>query len=622
VIFEAAPEAGGWLRYGIPEYRLPREVLQREVGYLTRLGVEIRYNSPIGKGATIDDLLTRDGFAAVFLGVGTQDSIRLPVPGAEAAGVLWGVEYLKEVNSTSESPTRGKRVTVIGGGNVAMDVARVARRQGAASVTLIALESAEELPASPWEVAEARAEGGACLQRLGVKQILSQNGQVTGLELRAVERVFDEAGRFAPTYFDDRLSTREADVVIMAIGQKADLKFITAADGINLTPRGLIEADPDTLATSRAGVFAGGDVVTGPWIAIGAVAAGREAAISIGRYLNGLDLKADREAPLRPIQDGNWNPIPANQPKTAREPMPELDQAEWRKGFKEINLGFTEAQAQAEAARCINCGACSECMQCVEACQAGAIAHEQQPRTQTLEVGAVILAPGFKTFDAKLKPEYGYGRYPNVITSLEFERLLSATGPCAGHVRRPSDQAEPKRIAWIQCVGSRDASIGREYCSYVCCMYAAKQSIIAKEHDHGVSPTIFFIDFRAQGKGFDRYYERARDEHGVRLIRSMISRVTEDPRTHNLELTYVDEDGHIRLEEFDMVVLSVGLTPIPPRSWRRLQHRHRPMGLVKAPLKVKPAGRGFIPAASSSRPRTSPKPWARPRRRRGRRPHS
>ena len=133
VIFEAAPEAGGWLRYGIPEYRLPREVLKREVDYLQRLGVKIHYNSPIGAGRTINDLLTRDGFNAVFLGVGTQDSIRLPVPGAEAAGVLWGVEYLKEVNSTGVSPTQGKRVAVIGGGNVAMDVARVARRQGAAA---------------------------------------------------------------------------------------------------------------------------------------------------------------------------------------------------------------------------------------------------------------------------------------------------------------------------------------------------------------------------------------------------------------------------------------------------------------------------------------------------------
>ena len=142
-------------------------------------------------------------------------------------------------------------------------------------------------------------------------------------------RVFDEQGRFAPTYFEDHLSSREADVVIMAIGQKADLKFITAADGIKLTPRGLIEAEADTLATSREGVFAGGDVVTGPWIAIGAVAAGREAAISIERYLEGQDLKTDREAPLRPIDPGNWNPIPSGQPKAAREHMPELPQAEW-----------------------------------------------------------------------------------------------------------------------------------------------------------------------------------------------------------------------------------------------------------------------------------------------------
>jgi heterodisulfide reductase subunit A-like polyferredoxin len=566
VILEAAPEAGGWLRYGIPEYRLPRDVLRREVNYLQRLGVEIRYNSPIGAGNSINDLLTRDGFAAVFIGVGAQDSVRLPVLGAEAAGVLWGVEYLKAVNSTGESPTQGKRVVVIGGGNVAMDVARVARRQGAIQVTLVALESPAELPASPWEVEEARAEGIEILHRWGVKQILSQGGQVTGLELKAVERVFDEQGRFAPTYSEAQTTTRDADVVIMAIGQKANLKFLTAADGIDLTPRGLIAADPDTLATSREGVFAGGDVVTGPWIAIGAVAAGREAAISIDRYLQGQDLKADRQAPFRPIRDGNWNPIPPDQPQVRRESMPELPRDQWTKSFKERNLGFTEAQAQREAERCINCGACSECMQCVEACKAGAIAHEQTPQTQTVEVGALILSPGFRTFDPNLKPEYGYGRYANVVTSLQFERLLSATGPGGGHVKRPSDGTDPKKIAWIQCVGSRDASIGREYCSYVCCMYAAKQSLIAKEHDHRVEPTIFFIDFRAQGKGFDRYYERARDVHGVRLIRAMISRVAEDPRTHNLELNYVDEDGHSQMEEFDMVVLSVGLKPHPATS--------------------------------------------------------
>ena len=173
------------------------------------------------------------------------------------------------------------------------------------------------MPASPWEVEEATAEGIDIIHRWGVKQILTRGGRVTGLELKAVARVFDEEGRFAPTYFEDRISTREADVVIMAVGQKANLKFITAADGIALTPRGLIAADPETLATSREEVFAGGDVVTGPWIAIGAVAAGREAAISIDRYLNGLDLTADREPRLRPLKDGHWTPIPPDSPKRA-----------------------------------------------------------------------------------------------------------------------------------------------------------------------------------------------------------------------------------------------------------------------------------------------------------------
>ena len=562
VIFEAAPEAGGWLRYGIPEYRLPREVLGREVDYLKRLGVKIHYNSPIGAGRTINDLLTRDGFNAVFLGVGAQDSIRLPVPGAEAAGVLWGVEYLKEVNSTGESPTQGKRVVVIGGGNVAMDVARVARRKGAASVTLIALESPEELPASPWEVEEAKVEGIEIAHRFGVKQILSQNGKVTGLELKAVERVFDEQGRFAPAYFEDQVSTREADVVIMAIGQKTNLKFITPADGIKLTPRGLIEADASTLATSREGVFAGGDVVTGPWIAIGAVAAGREAAISIDRHLNGLDLKADREAPLRPIEPGNWNPIPTNQPKAPREHMPEMPPVEWAKSFKEINLGFTEAQAQAEAARCINCGLCSECMQCVAACQAGAVDHSMKPETKEINVGAVIMTPGYQVFSPVKCDSYHYSSYPNVVTSLEFERILSASGPFAGHLVRPSDHKEPKKIAWLQCVGSRDVKY-HTYCSSVCCMYAIKEAVISKEHaPYPLDTAIFFMDMRTFGKDFELYYNRAEQEHGVRFIRSRIHSIDALPGD-DLQIRYADESGAEQREVFDMVVLSAGMEVSP-----------------------------------------------------------
>ena len=204
-----------------------------------------------------------------------------------------------------------------------------------------------------------------------------------------------------------------------------------------------------------------------------------------------------------------------------------------------------------------------KCRACEKFCFAQIIDFSQTDTERDLEVGAVILAPGFKIFDAHLEPEYGYGRYANVITSLEFERCLAATGPYGGHVLRPSDGAEPRKIAWIQCVGSRDAGCDRQYCSAVCCMYATKQAIIAREHDARVEPTVFFIDLRAQGKGFDRFYEQAREVYGVRYLRSMVSRVTQDPRTHNLEVTYVDEDSRIQTEEFDLVVLSVGLNPHP-----------------------------------------------------------
>jgi len=201
------------------------------------------------------------------------------------------------------------------------------------------------------------------------------------------------------------------------------------------------------------------------------------------------------------------------------------------------------------------------CRACEKFCQNEAINFDQQERVLTLDVGAVILAPGFDLAPGDIRPELGYGRYANVLTSLEFERLLSASGPTTGRVQRPSDGAEPKRVAWIQCVGSRDPSLGRDYCSYVCCMYATKQSLLAKEHMEGLDAAIFFMDIRAQGKGFDRYYERAKGQQGVRYVRSMISRVLEDPATGNLEVQYLDEADQEMAETFDLVVLSLGMAP-------------------------------------------------------------
>jgi heterodisulfide reductase subunit A len=200
-----------------------------------------------------------------------------------------------------------------------------------------------------------------------------------------------------------------------------------------------------------------------------------------------------------------------------------------------------------------------KCRACEKFCPTEAIDFSQTDQVLTLEVGSVILAPGFQAFDARLRPEYGYGRYPNVLTSLELERMLSASGPTHAHIQRPSDGAEPEKIAWIQCVGSRDPAHARPYCSSVCCMYATKQAIIAQEHNAKTQTTIFFIDLRAHGKGFEAYYQRAKAHHQIRYLRAMVSRVTQNPRTHNLVLSYVDEANRIQTEEFNLVVLSIGM---------------------------------------------------------------
>ena len=203
-----------------------------------------------------------------------------------------------------------------------------------------------------------------------------------------------------------------------------------------------------------------------------------------------------------------------------------------------------------------------KCGACQKACKAGAIDYSQQDEELTLAVGSIVVAAGSKIAPTALRPEYGHGRYPNVVTSLEFERILSASGPYGGHVKRPSDGRAPKRVAWLQCVGSRDDSVERGYCSAMCCMYAVKEAVIAREHAKEVEPTVFYMDMRSYGKDFDKYVERAEQQYGVRLVRARVPEIREDPKTRNLVLRYAGEQG-ARAEEFDMVVLSCGFVPPP-----------------------------------------------------------
>ena len=202
---------------------------------------------------------------------------------------------------------------------------------------------------------------------------------------------------------------------------------------------------------------------------------------------------------------------------------------------------------------------CVNCMKCVDACKVGAINHDEKPQELNLQVGAVIIATGTKPFDPIIKPEFGYKNYQNVVTSIEYERILSASGPFNGKIIRISDKKPPKKIAWVHCVGSRDTSIGKGYCSAMCCMYTAKEAIISKEHDSNIEPTIFYIDVRSFGKDFDTYINRAKKEYGLNYVRSRISEIVEEPNSKDLIIKYEDDSGEFKQERFNMVVLSVGL---------------------------------------------------------------
>jgi heterodisulfide reductase subunit A-like polyferredoxin len=566
-IFEKLPSPGGMLRSGIPEYRLPRDVLDGEIEFIQSLGVEIRTNTPVGKDVSIEELFSQ-GFEALFIASGAYKDLRLEIPGEDNEGIIPGLVFLGMINS-GQGVQVGARTAIIGGGNVAIDAARSALRSGAEEVTILYRRSREEMPANDEEIEEALSEGIE-IQYLTAPSEIIPKGK-GGVEVRCIRMRLgepDETGRRRPIPIEGSEFSVEVDTVVPAIGQAPDLAFVSPEMGIELTEGGRLRVDPTTLQTSRKGIFAGGDAVTGPAYAIEAVAAGREAAISIHRFLNGEDLKEGREPSSweRPSADD----LLAKAQKIPRERAALLP-PEGRKGdFQEVKLALTEDEALREAQRCLNCGLCSECLQCVSTCKADAIVHDMKEEIFDIEVGSVVLSPGFDEFDAVRLTSYGFGRYPNVITSIQFERTLSASGPYQGALLRPSDKTMPRKVAWIQCAGSRDMSgeNGNEYCSSVCCMYAIKEAVIAKEHQEEVEPTIFYMDIRCQGKDFDAYFERAKREYGVRFVRCMISRVAERPRSKNLVISYIDENGRVVEEEFDLVVLSVGLTP--PKGAREL----------------------------------------------------
>jgi heterodisulfide reductase subunit A-like polyferredoxin len=558
IIFEALPVPGGMARVGIPEYRLPHEVLNREIDEILSLGVELQLDHPIRDINKLFD----EGFSAVFLAIGAHEPQKLRIPGEDdAEGMFHGVPFLRSV-ALGEEVRLGDRVVVVGGGNTAVDTARTARRLGSNQVTIVYRRTQAEMPANAWEIEEALEEGVGLEILAQPVEVLSDNGHVSALRCVRMELGEpDASGRRRPIPIEGSEFGIPCDTVVAAIAQAPEISFLDEDHGLQITRWGTFQVDAATLETNREGIFAGGDAAAGPGALIEGIAAGRRSALSIDRYLRGVPLLTPREQtplPKTELADADIAEMVAAGTVDLRPRVetPKAAVTERVGDFREVELRLSEEQALAEARRCLACGLCSECYQCVLACKAHAIDHQQAPYEETLEVGAVVLAPGYQLYDARQAGELGYGRYANVVSSMQFERLLSASGPTGGHITRLSDHAEPTRIAFLQCVGSRDRD--HDYCSSVCCMYATKEAMLAMDHVPGVETHIFQIDMRAFSKGFDAYFERGK-ELGIHYHRCKVSSLKEDPATRDVWIDYVSDGGTLEQQRFDLVVLSVGM---------------------------------------------------------------
>jgi len=474
-VFEALADTGGMLRYGIPEYRLPRGVIDREVALIERLGVEFRTHTPL----TVDyglEHLRREGFEAFFLSVGAMRGRDLSLPGSDKDGVVKAVDYLLNLNRGYRVDV-GKRVVVIGGGAVAfdaarsavreiyqpmkeiemtaeavagqpaMDVARGALRSGAAEVHVASLESLEDMPASRTvqgrdELREAVEEGIVLHPSWGPREFIGDN-HVTGVGFAAVTRVFDENGRFSPQFDESRKMTLPADTVILAIGQQPDLDFLTPADGVQLTRAGTIQIDPDTLATTAEGVFAGGDAAFGPRIAIEAVANGKQAAQSIRTFLSGKKPAPSLRVRISTLETDDYR-MPDEYEKVERRSAPTVE-IDRRTGIAEVEHIMEEEEAKRQAERCLSChietiydaSRCVLCNRCADVCPEKCltfvpIEDVEMPSDQR---------------EAALA-HYGYEQGAPLTVLLKDDTACIRCGLCA--IRCPTDAITMERLNFIE----------------------------------------------------------------------------------------------------------------------------------------------------------------------------
>lgn len=553
-ILEKRELPGGYLHHAIPTYRLPHEVVDADIANLTSLGVQIRCNAAVSD----PEALKAEGYDAVIMATGTQVATRMDVPGENADGSVNGLDFLNAVANGAAPDLTGKRVVVVGGGNVAMDAARVSLRLGAAEARVAYRRTRAEMPAHHVESEDAEAEGAVFELLVAPTEVLTADGHVTGLKLQRMRLgAPDASGRRSPEPIPGSEYTLDADLVISTIGMSPDpAPFASLAD-----KRGRIAVDPRTLQTSVPYLFAAGDVTAGATDITRAIGSGRRAAHMVDRWLTGqpldgftalddrLETVTHESVLARQTAFGHRHPISGDVTLT---PNP--------RDFAEIEAPLSEELVRSGAGSCLDCGVCSECQECVKACPAFAIRLDEHEHLTDVEVGAVVVATGHKLFAADLKPEYGFGKFPNVITGMQMDRLLAPTRPF-NTVLRPGDGKVPERIGYISCTGSRDKTVGNPLCSKFCCMYSIKQNQLIMGALPLADVSMHYMDMRAAGKRYEEFYVQAQDM-GAQYIKGRVSRITEEPNG-DLLVRYedIEHGGNIVEASYDLVVLAVGIQP-------------------------------------------------------------
>jgi len=577
-VYEMKEKAGGLLQYAIPDYRLPKVVLNHEIQRILDLGVELKTGVRVGQNSdlTFNDLkkrglLRRKGFDAVIISTGAVGNFDLEVEGENLEGIIPGLDFLKDVCDKKITSLKGK-VGIVGGGNTAIDVARVAKRLGADEVKILYRRSKKEMPAYQEEIDDAIEEGIILDTLVRVNRFTGKDGKLAKAELAKTKLGDpDSEGRRRAIVVQGSEYTEDFDHIFIAIGQFFD-RTIVPEDMID--SHGQLIIDSMTLQSkAHEHIFCCGEFYYSPESVIEAIASGKWAGESVHRFLRGMNLydgrpeAADTHSQIYKgrVRIGKVvDNIPIERANSRKRiPMPkETAEKRLEDCYLEVAKPYSEEDAKAEASRCLHCANCGVCKECVRACEAEAIDHNQVPEIVTERVGAIIVATGFSTFDPRKITQYHYKdpEYPDIITGMEFERLTNSAGPTEGVLYVPSTGKKPKAIAFINCVGSRDKNY-HEYCSRYCCTASIKHSYLMKnKYGKEIDTLLFYKDIRTFGKGYEELYNKSRSM-GVDFIKGVPSDIRKDVNGDMYFDIYHSDLGKTIRYRPDLIVLQTAMEP-------------------------------------------------------------